>query len=131
MKIYKLERAQTIDIAFQMGEETIPVACDLDRAAREYPAIGQRLDAAYKALREADKDTYDERYIAFANVVQALLDLMFGENAEKVAEFYEHKWLEIVIQLLPALEEGVLPAIKEYAQAQQKKLLDMKKGRRS
>ena len=125
MKIYNLERAQAIDVGFQLGGEVVPIACDLDRAVRDYPRISAELSAAYNALREADAATYDERYVRFADVVRSLLDLMFGENAEKVAAFFDYKWIELLIQIVPCLEEGVVPAIRDYSKAQQEKLLRM------
>lgn len=125
MKTYELKREQGIDVGFKLGDEVIPVACDLDRAARDYPRIGQELDVAYAQLREADSQNFDERYIRLGNVVRALLDLMFGPNAQKVIDFYESKWIEMLIQLLPCLQESVLPAITDYAKEQQAKILAM------
>lgn len=130
MKVYNLERAKTIDVVFQLGDELIPVACDLDRAARDYPRIGAELDAAYKALQASSSDTYDERYIALANVVRSLLDLMFGDEAQKVVDYFESKWIEILIQIMPCLEDGVVPAIRAYAEEQQKKILAMQRTRK-
>lgn len=125
MKTYELKREQGIDVGFKLGDEVIPVACDLDRAARDYPRIGAELDRAYAQLRAADGKNYDERYIHLGNVVRALLDLMFGPNAQKVIDFYESKWIEMLIQLLPCLQESVLPAITDYAKEQQAKILAM------
>lgn len=125
MKIYNLERAQAIDVGFQLGDEVVPIACDLDRAVRDYPRISAELSAAYNALRGSDAATYDERYVRFADVMRTLLDLVFGDNAEKVAAFFDYKWIELLIQIVPCLEEDVVPAIRDYSKAQQEKLLRM------
>lgn len=88
---------------------TLHVEINIDAIAREYRLTQAKLAAAQKKAAEQSTEALEE----YGNAVIAMFTLVLGEeNTEKALEYFENKYSEMAIQLMPFVTNVVQPAIQ-------------------
>ncbi len=111
---------------------TVNVDLNIDEiGARVFKAY-ESLGAAQNALeREPASDAAMESY---GNAVITVFNVIFGEqDAQKILAFYDGNYTEMLVDVFPFINDGIIPKIREASEARKAQLLAMakqSKGRR-
>ena len=101
--------------------ETVHVDLNVDQ-------IAGRLQKARKALAQAQDDLRsapdDEKKVeALGNAVIALFDVIFGVSGrEKIVNFYEGAYSEMLVDIFPFISDVIMPKINEASKARLEQL---------
>lgn len=132
---YELKRAKRIMESVSIGGEEVPVVLDLDTMAADFT---RKYNAVIRAETEIRKhvdagvsaDNLEEVQASYGNAIIALFEMVFGtEGARKILAFYEHKYIEMLTEVLPFLLEVVVPALNQAAAEKREKLANIHKAK--
>ena len=137
---YTVTRKNRIKEQLQLchADGTVALVCDVDL---NVDVIANRVSKAYETLAIAQntlqESPRDARAMeAYGNAVIAVFDVIFGEeNTQKIVEFYENNWSEMLLDLFPFINNEIMPKIQEASDERKAQLLEAakasKKGNRA
>lgn len=137
---YTVTRKNRIKEQLQLchADGTVALVCDVDL---NVDVIANRVSKAYETLAMAQntlqESPRDARAMeAYGNAVIAVFDIIFGEeNTQKIVEFYENNWSEMLLGLFPFINNEIMPKIQEASDERKAQLLEAakasKKGNRA
>lgn len=92
----------------------VPVEIDIDMAIANYWKHYENLKLAQDQLQKRDSD---EARINFGNAFMALLIFLFGQEwAQKMVEFYDGRYSEMLVDLYPYIDGQIYPQLKKASQ---------------
>lgn len=113
--------------------ETIKVDLNVDEVAN-------RVNKAYEMLamaqNELKKNINSEQLLeAYGNAVISVFNVIFGaDGASRIIAFYEGKYIEMLLDLFPFINNEIMPKIQEATAARREQLIEAarlaKKGNR-
>lgn len=127
--MYQITRKNRIKEQLQLCNADGSVACELEvdlnvdeitnRVAKAYDTLGM-------AQLELQKDPADPKYMeAYGKAVFSLLDIIFGESGrEKILNFYEGNYSEMLLDIFPFLNDEIMPKIREASEARKQQLVE-------
>ena len=126
---YQIKRRQrvqeTLELCNAAGE--VELSIDVDITVDE---MGGRIANAQNVLAMAQeliaKEPESEKaQEAFGSAVIAMFAVIFGkDNAHKLLTYYEARYTEMLLDVLPFINEVVMPKVREACEARKKQLLD-------
>ena len=138
--MYQVTRQNRIKEQLQLchADGTVALTADVDlnvdmianRVSKAYETLG----IAQLALQEAPND--GAAMEAYGNAVISVFNVIFGEeNTQKIVEFYENNWTEMLLDLFPFINNEIMPKIREASADRKAQLLEaakeVKKGNRA
>ncbi|MFR4340051.1 MAG: hypothetical protein ACLT3F_04645 [Gemmiger formicilis] len=92
----------------------VPVEIDIDTAIASYWKHYEQLKLAQDQLKKKDSD---ESRINFGNAFMTLLIFLFGQEwAQKMVEFYDGRYTEMLTDLYPYIDGEIYPRLKKASQ---------------
>ena len=133
---YKLTRSTRIIETLELTDEndnvvdTIDIDLDADAICTAFRKKHLAIIDAERRLKEVQKKGVQENIeTAFSVYGTALLDvfeLVFGTSGtKKILEFYENKYVEMSVQIVPFIYSVIVPKINETLNNQKTKLKNM------
>lgn len=130
---YTVTRKNRIKEQLQLchADGTVALVCDVDL---NVDVIANRVSKAYETLAIAQntlqENPRDARAMeAYGNAVIAVFDVIFGEeNTQKIVEFYENNWSEMLLDLFPFINNEIMPKIQEASDERKAQLLEAAKA---
>ena len=115
--MYELKRGARIKEEIKIGDDVIVIDLDAEMIAVEYNKRYNdiiRAEQAVKKAQEAEGDDKTEIFNAYGVAVARLFGLIFGDdNAEKIINFYEHRFFEMTLEVFPFITDVVQPALSK------------------
>lgn len=110
--MYEIKKSRRIteDVEFSSGDERLLLHVDIDlgRMARKISLAQVTLANARRAAQSQDPEDLKE----YGEAAIALLQLVFGdENTEKILEFYEDDYIQLVFDVMPFIYEVIIPEV--------------------
>lgn len=115
---------ETLELVSADGKDTLTVDIDLD-----VDEMGGRIMAAQDVTRMtqtliAKEPQSVKAQEAFGSSVLALFGGIFGkENTEKIIAFYDGHYAEMLLDVIPFVNEVIVPAIQKVSAERKKQLL--------
>ena len=128
---YELKRQDKIEGVYIDGEE-IPVVLDIYHRVNDLRRKQVELIHAQTAIKQAkgteDISVVEGAYEAFGNAIISILELIFGDDgAQKIVNYYEGKYDELLYEITPYINDVILPHLHEKSAQNRKKYA--KKGK--
>lgn len=125
--MYELKRATQIHEEVKLGDEILTINLDIDSIAKDFNQRYNNIIRAEQSVKEMQiKDNPTLLGAAqedYGKAVISLLEIVFGaENAAKIIEFYEDKYIEMSIEIFPFILDVIAPQINAYFELQKEKL---------
>lgn len=119
---YRLEREKTNCIELEVGDELLKIPTGgMALYKKILEAQGKLRDIQTKIERmTANSNPITEELVSYlGETVLYLFNTAFGEaNAEKIVNFYEGNYDEMLLKVYPFLLNVFIPAVKEKAKAE-------------
>lgn len=136
--MYTIRRSKTIteQLALLYSDGTVAdildVSVDVDTITADYFRCRDALVNADKKLREArskgETGAFYEAYSRLGSAVADYFSVIFGkENTCRIIEFYEGKYVEMLAQVVPFINEKFAPAIGKAKELRIKQLKRIKR----
>lgn len=123
----ELKRKKRIYEEIKVGDEVLKINIDPTALVPEY---NRARDALLVAQAAASKTGSEADLAQLGEVITEMVSLMLGtENAEKVLAFYEGDYVEMMEEVIPYLNEVLVPQFLKAAD-EKKKEYRKKFGRR-
>jgi hypothetical protein len=116
--MYELKRSNDGKLTeeLKLGELILTIEIDVEKVAREYRSKQLELIEA-KKLTDISDDSLDAKYEQLGNAVISVFNLIFGYgNTEKILQFYENNYAEMLIEVMPYIQNDLVPKITQKAQ---------------
>lgn len=112
----------------------IDVVVDIDTIAADYIKKRDILVAAEKSLKLAQKsgnsEGFKHAYGLYGSAIVDLCEVVFGkENTCKILEFYDNRYVEMLTQVIPFINERFTPAIYRAVGERKKQLKKLHRRR--
>lgn len=125
--MYELKRSTQIHEQVKLGEEILDVNLDADIIAKDFNARYNKVIRAEQVMREMQLQNsptmLETAQKDYGEAIISLLEIVFGaENAAKIIEFYENKYIEMSIEIFPFILDVIAPQLNIYFKAQKEKL---------
>lgn len=130
--MYQVTRKNRIKEQLQLchanGDVALTVDVDLN-----VDEISARVNKAYEVLGVAQnalkKDEKNEKLLeAYGKAVVAVFSVIFGEeNAERILDFYEGNFTEMLLDIFPFINGEIMPKIREASAARRNQLMEAAK----
>jgi hypothetical protein len=113
--MYEIKKSKNLVEDLKISDESreivIHVDVNLDRIARRFSVLQVEFSSAKKAALENPEDT--EAAKKLGDVVISMLNMIFGETeAQKMLNFYEGKYIDLITDVFPFITCVVIPALK-------------------
>ena len=116
--MYKVTRKNRIKEQLQLchANGDIAAVIEVDLNVDE---IAQRVNKAYEMLGMAQnalqKDLGDPKLMeSYGNAVIGVFNVIFGEEGcQKIVEFYDQNWTEMLLDLFPFINDEIMPKIRQ------------------
>ncbi len=135
--MYQLKRSEKITETFSLpdGGELLEIVIDIDNIAGEFLARQDALTAAQKKLKESQRagkrPDFSAAYQSYGAALIDLFELLFGrENTCKILEAYENKYIEMFLQVVPFLNERIVPAVQRSVKERKARMKKLAGGRK-
>lgn len=137
---YELKRSSKIEGVTIDGEE-IPVVLDVYQGAKE---LNQRYLDLVHTRSELKKiqtkgapgtedaiEIFESAYESIGNAVISLLQLIFGDDgAQKIINFYDGKYEELLIEILPYIINVIIPHVRNASAENRKRFAAINTGKK-
>ena len=122
-KLKRFKKIESLELVNEEGTTEKVITVRLDRAglamkaSKKYVEI-QRLQAmAEKARGKENAEDAEELVTKLGQTVIDFFEIIFGEEDTKVIlEFYEGNYIEMALEVMPFIQEKVLPTVRAIAQ---------------
>lgn len=119
-KLKRFKKTESLELVNEEGvtEKVITVRLDKAglamKASKKYVEI-QRLQAM--AGKARGKENAEELVTELGQAVIGFFEIIFGEEDTKVIlEFYEGNYIEMALEVMPFIQEKILPTVRAIAQ---------------
>lgn len=114
--------------------EEIKLLVDVDTIAADFITKQDTLLAARKSLKAAQKRGnergFAQAYELYASAIVDFFEVVFGkENTCKILEFYDGRYVEMLMQVLPFINESFVPAVYRSIEYRKKQLKKLRRGK--
>lgn len=127
---YQAKRQQTYTEEFELVNEaegvehTLRVSIDpgnmVEKISRQYMEL-LRVQSEVASISPEDKGELIGAYRKLGEAVVAILKSVFGdEDTETILQFYNNRYNEMVLEVLPFVTDIVLPKLREITQENRK-----------
>lgn len=127
--MYTITRKNRIKEELQLCHADGTVACilevdlNVDEIANRVNKAYETLGMAQNALQKAPTDP--KTMEAYGQAVAAVFAVIFGEDgAQKILEFYENNYTEMLLDIFPFINDEIMPKIKEASEQRRTQLVD-------
>lgn len=91
--------------------------------------IAARMNKAYEMLgimqNELQKDNNPANAEAFGKAVIAVFEVVFGDECQKILDFYENSYGEMLLDLFPFINDEIMPKIREASEQRKNQLKEL------
>ena len=129
---YQIQRKgrvrETLDLLDENGKvaHTLTVDVDVDQIAGRFNRARKALSELQNAYKQNPNS--DEAYTAFGNAIVELFSAVFGEKqTETIVDFYDGKYTEMLVDVIPFVGEVIAPKIREESEARKNQMLKASK----
>lgn len=130
--MYQVQRKNRIKEELQLVNadgtvaDTITVDLNVDEIAARVSKSYETLGMAQNALQG---DPHSEKLLeAYGNAVVAVFTVIFGEDGcNKILNFYENNYTEMLLDLFPFINDVIMPKIREASEARKQQLVNAAK----
>lgn len=119
-KLKRFKKTESIELVNEEGATEKIITVRLDKAglamkaSKKYVEI-QRLQAMAEKAR--GKENAEELVTKLGQTVIDFFEIIFGEEDTKaILEFYEGNYIEMALEVMPFIQEKVLPTVRAIAQ---------------
>ena len=119
-KLKRFKKTESLELVNEEGATEKVITVRLDRAglamkaSKKYVEI-QRLQAMAEKAR--GKENAEELVAKLGQTVIDFFEIIFGEEDTKaILEFYEGNYIEMALEVMPFIQEKVLPMVRAIAQ---------------
>lgn len=119
-KLKRFKKTESLELVNEEGATEKVITVRLDKAglamkaSKKYVEI-QRLQAMAEKAR--GKENTEELVTKLGQTVIDFFEIIFGEEDTKVIlEFYEGNYIEMTLEVMPFIQEKVLPTVRAIAQ---------------
>jgi hypothetical protein len=125
--MYELKRSTQIHEEVKLGDEVLHVDLDIDSMAKDFNKRYNNIIRAEQTIKDMQAQDSSELLESaqkdYGEAIISLLEIVFGaENAAKIVDFYESKFIEMSIEIFPFIIDVIAPQINKYFEAQKEKL---------
>lgn len=132
--MFELKRSEKIVEQIKVGDDVIEVNLDAGAIQSRFTKGYNELLRAQAALNGVTGDNIEamsERLEQYGNAVVGVLQVVFGEvNTQKILDFYENNYTEMLTEVFPFISEVIIPKISEASKRKADELKALYKGRR-
>ena len=127
--MYTIMRKNRIKEELQLCHADGSVACVLE-VDLNVDEIANRVNKAYEMLGMAQNELQNasndpKTMEAYGKAVRAVFDVIFGEGGtQKIMEFYENHYTEMLLDVFPFINDEIMPKIKEASEQRRKQLVE-------
>jgi hypothetical protein len=127
--MYTITRKNRIKEELQLCHADGSVACVLE-VDLNVDEIANRVNKAYEMLGMAQNELQNapndpKTMEAYGKAVCAVFDVIFGEDGtQKIMEFYENHYTEMLLDVFPFINDEIMPKIKEASEQRRKQLVE-------
>ena len=115
--MYKITRNHVVeDLLIEDEGKTLELSVDLnvDDVIGRYTAAGRALVEAQEMLKTAKQDDLETLTVKLGEAVTTLFRAIFGDDqAAKIIEFYNGRYMEMLADIAPFINDVVAPRIAE------------------
>ena len=119
-KLKRFKKTESLELVNEEGVTEKVITVRLDRAglamkaSKKYVEI-QRLQAMAEKAR--GKENAEELVTKLGQTVIDFFEIIFGEEDTKaILEFYEGNYIEMALEVMPFIQEKILPTVRAIAQ---------------
>lgn len=119
-KLKRFKKTESLELVNEEGATEKIITVRLDKAglamkaSKKYVEI-QRLQAMAEKAR--GKENTEELVTKLGQTVIDFFEIIFGEEDTKaILEFYEGNYIEMALEVMPFIQEKVLPTVRAIAQ---------------
>lgn len=119
-KLKRFKKTESLELVNEEGATEKIITVRLDKAglamkaSKKYVEI-QRLQAMAEKAR--GKENAEELVTKLGQTVIDFFEIIFGEEDTKaILEFYEGNYIEMALEVMPFIQEKVLPTVRAIAQ---------------
>ena len=119
-KLKRFKKTESLELVNEEGATEKVITVRLDKAglamkaSKKYVEI-QRLQAMAEKAR--GKENAEELVTKLGQTVIDFFEIIFGEEDTKaILEFYEGNYIEMALEVMPFIQEKVLPTVRAIAQ---------------
>lgn len=119
-KLKRFKKTESLELVNEEGVTEKVITVRLDKAglamkvSKKYVEI-QRLQAMAEKAR--GKENAEELVTKLGQTVIDFFEIIFGEEDTKaILEFYEGNYIEMALEVMPFIQEKVLPTVRAIAQ---------------
>lgn len=119
-KLKRFKKTESLELVNEEGVTEKVITVRLDRAglamkaSKKYVEI-QRLQAMAEKAR--GKENAEELVSKLGETVIDFFEIIFGEEDTKaILEFYEGNYIEMALEVMPFIQEKILPTVRAIAQ---------------
>ena len=91
--------------------------------------IAARMNKAYEMLGMAQNqlqaDNNPVNAETFGRAVIAVFEVVFGDDCEKILDFYENSYGEMLLDLFPFINDEIMPKIREASEQRKNQLKEL------
>lgn len=138
---YQIRRSKkftdTLDLCDDNGAvvKSLEIEIDLDAVSKTYRralvALVDAEQALKKAQAEKNVDNFDAAYTAYGKAIINLFELSFGkENADEILKFYEDRYTEMALQIVPYISEVIFPKITDVIKQKKREMKNINRWRK-
>lgn len=114
--MFELKRSKRITEQIKIGEEIITIDLDVETISAQFRKCYADIIIAQDTLAtlKPGSDNYDTVLEEYGTAIFTLIQVIFGtENADKIIAFYDERYVEMGIQLIPYIVDTIIPQINE------------------
>lgn len=115
---YKVNRSSKITEQLELGDEKIiDVEINVTKIASDFNKAYNNIIRAQIAYGNGDKSNPEEVVKVMGdigNAVISLFDLVFGEDAVDIIDFYKGDHIEMMLEVVPFINDVIVPRINEF-----------------
>lgn len=117
--MYELKRKKRISEKLKVGDEVLEIKIDTNALLPEYSKLK---DALIIAQNEASKEPNEVNLEKLGGITVKMIEVLMGkENAQKVFAFYEDNYFEMMEEVVPFVNEVIVPQFTAQTEATKKK----------
>lgn len=131
--MYKAKRSEKLTDTLQLCDSSgtvvhsLNIEVDIDAISGGFRETLALLSKAEKRLKENQRKgniaAFDKAYEDYGNLLVRMFNLTFGtENAKVIFDFYEGKYTEMAVELVPYIIDVMIPKVQESINRQKKRL---------
>lgn len=128
--MYKIERIKKYTVQLALNDEVLNIKLDGLKQFKKYLEAQERLlDIQHKmeimSKRTPEDKTLDEMITLLGETIIYMFTVLFGEeNTQKIVDFFEGNYDEMMTAVMPFITKEVIPTLKAVAKEQGKAVVE-------